>query len=137
MLPGVTIEAASPVLIEKTRTAVSDGTGQYRLENLAPGTYTVTYTLTGFSTVQRSAVDIQTGVTVTLNTEMRVGAVAETITVTGETPVVDIQNSTRVQKVLTISSWPRCPRRAATATCWRPCLPSRRRDLRIPVSRRR
>ena len=100
VLPGVTIEAASPVLIEKTRTAVSDGTGQYRLENLAPGTYTVTYTLTGFSTVQRSAVDIQTGVTVTLNTEMRVGAVAETITVTGETPVVDVQNSTRVQRVL-------------------------------------
>ena len=100
VLPGVTIEASSPVLIEKTRTAVSDGTGQYRLENLAPGTYTVTYTLTGFATVQRSAVDIQTGVTVTLNTELRVGAVAETITVTGETPVVDIQNSTRVQKVL-------------------------------------
>src|SRR5882672_7698535 len=74
VLPGVTVEAASPVLIEKTRTAVSDGAGQYRLENLAPGLYTVTYTLTGFSTVQRSAVDIQTGVTITLNTEMRVGA---------------------------------------------------------------
>jgi hypothetical protein len=100
VLPGVTIEASSPVLIEKTRTAVTDGTGQYRLENLAPGVYTVTYTLTGFAVVQRTAVDIQSGVTVTLNTELRVGAVAETITVTGETPVVDIQNSTRVQKVL-------------------------------------
>ena len=100
VLPGVTIEASSPVLIEKTRTAISDGAGQYRIENLAPGVYTVTYTLTGFAVVQRAAVDIQSGVTVTLNTELRVGAVAETITVTGETPVVDIQNSTRVQKVL-------------------------------------
>ena len=52
VLPGVTIEAASPVLIEKTRTAVTDGAGQYRFENLSPGVYTVTYTLTGFSTVQ-------------------------------------------------------------------------------------
>ena len=70
------------------------------MENLAPGVYTVTYTLTGFATVQRAGVDVQSGVTITLNTELRVGAVAETITVTGETPVVDIQNSTRVQKVL-------------------------------------
>ena len=100
MLPGVTVEAASPALIEKVRTIVSDGTGQYRLENLPPGSYSVTYTLPGFTTVKRDAVESQTGVTVTLNTDMRVGGLQETITVTGETPVVDVQNSTRVQRVL-------------------------------------
>jgi len=100
VLPGVTVEATSPVLIEKVRTVVSDGSGQYRLENLPPGAYSVTYTLPGFSTVKRDAVQITTGVTVTLNADMRVGGVQETITVTGETPVVDVQNSTRVQRVL-------------------------------------
>ncbi len=100
VLPGVTVEAASPALIEKVRTVVSDGSGQYRLENLPPGSYSVTYTLPGFSTVKRDVVEITTGVTVTLNTEMRVGGLQETITVTGETPVVDVQNSTRVQRVL-------------------------------------
>ena len=100
ILPGVTVEAGSPALIEKVRTTVSDGTGQYRLENLAAGVYTVTYTLPGFTTVQRTDVDVQTGVTVTINAEMRVGGLQETLTVTGETPVVDVQNSTRVQRVL-------------------------------------
>jgi len=100
VLPGVTVEAASPALIEKVRTVVSDGSGQYRVENLPPGSYSVTYTLPGFSTVKRDVVELTTGVTVTLNTELRVGGLQETITVTGETPVVDVQNSTRVQRVL-------------------------------------
>ena len=63
-LPGVTVEAASPALIEKVRTAVSDGTGQYRIENLTPGTYKITYALTGFSKVEREGVEVTTGVTV-------------------------------------------------------------------------
>jgi hypothetical protein len=100
VLPGVTVEASSPALIEKVRSAVTDGSGQYRLDSLVAGTYSVTYTLPGFSTVKRDAVEIQTGVTVTLNTELRVGGLQETITVVGETPVVDVQNSTRVQTVL-------------------------------------
>ena len=58
VLPGVTVEAASPVLIEKTRTVVSDGSGNYRVENLRPGTYTVTFTLTGFSTIKRDSIDV-------------------------------------------------------------------------------
>jgi len=100
VLPGVTIEASSPVLIEKTRTAVTDGTGQYRLPELPPGTYTVTFTLPGFSTVKREGVEVSgVGVT-TINAELRVGAISETITVTGETPVVDIQTSTKKQVVL-------------------------------------
>ena len=96
----MTVEAASPALIEKVRTAVSDGTGQYRIENLTPGTYKITYTLPGFTTVERAGVEVTTGVTLTLNADMRVGGVQESITVTGETPVVDVQNSTRVQRVL-------------------------------------
>ena len=90
VLPGVTVEASSPALIEKVRTVVSDGTGQYRVENLTPGTYKVTYSLPGFNTVERTGVQVTTGVTLTINADMRVGGVQETITVTGETPVVDV-----------------------------------------------
>jgi hypothetical protein len=100
VLPGVTVEASSPALIEKVRTAVTEGSGQYRLDSLVAGTYSVTYTLPGFSTVKREGVEVQTGVTVTLNADLRVGGIQETITVSGETPVVDVQNSTRVQTVL-------------------------------------
>jgi hypothetical protein len=100
VLPGVTVEASSPALIEKVRTAVTDGGGQYRIEALAPGLYTVTYTLPGFATVRRQGVQLQTGVTVSLNADMRVGGLEETVTVTGETSVVDVQNSTRVQTVI-------------------------------------
>jgi carboxypeptidase family protein len=100
VLPGVTVEATSPALIEKVRNAVTDGSGQFRLDSLSAGTYSVTYTLPGFSTVKRDGVQVQTGVTVTLNADLRVGGLQETITVTGETPVVDVQNSTRVQTVL-------------------------------------
>ena len=99
VLPGVTVEVASPALIEKVRTAVTDGTGQYRIENLQPGQYTVTFTLAGFSTVKQEGVPV-TGTAVSrVNTELRVGALEETITVTGETPVVDVQ-STTTQRVL-------------------------------------
>src|SRR5678816_4508798 len=87
VLPGVSIEAASPALIEKVRTAVSDGAGQYRLENLTPGVYKITYMLPGFTTIERADVQITTGVTLTLNADMRLGGVQETITVSGETPV--------------------------------------------------
>ncbi len=100
VLPGVTIEAASPALIERVRTTISDGTGQYRIENLAPGVYAITYTLPGFATIERTQVEVQTGVTVTLNIDMRVGGLQETITVVGETPVVDVSNSTRIQTVI-------------------------------------
>jgi hypothetical protein len=97
VLPGVTVEASSPELIEKIRTAVTDGSGQYRIENLRPGTYAVTFTLTGFSTVKREGVELAGAFTVTLNGELRVGAVEETITVTGETPIVDVQSAKRQQ----------------------------------------
>ena len=101
VLPGVTVEAASPALIEKVRTTVSDGTGLYRIQGLTPGIYKLTFTLPGFTTVIREGVDVSGGASnITINAEMRVGGVQETITVTGETPVVDVQTSTRTQKVI-------------------------------------
>ena len=100
VLPGVTVEAASPSLIERVRTAVSDGTGQYRITDLTPGVYRVTFTLAGFSVVQREAVEVSGAGVTTINADMRVGALEETIVVTGETPVVDVQTSTRRIAVL-------------------------------------
>src|SRR5262249_51355139 len=97
ILPGVTVEVASPVLIEKVREAVSDGTGQYRIINLPPGTYSVTFTLTGFSTIKREGVDVTAGFTASVNAELKVGTVAETITVSGETPMVDIQSAAQTR----------------------------------------
>ena len=97
VLPGVTVEAASPALIEKTRSVVTDGTGQYRIENLRPGTYTVTFALPGFNTVKREAIELTGSFTASVNADLRVGALEETVTVTGETPIVDVQSTTRQQ----------------------------------------
>ena len=94
------VEASSPVLIEKSRAVVTDGAGQYRIVDLTPGTYTVTFTLSGFATVKREAIELTGAGVTTINAEMRVGAVSETVTVTGETPVVDIQTSTKREVVL-------------------------------------
>jgi len=99
VLPGVTVEAASPALIEKVRTVVSDGSGQYRLEQLRGGVYTVTFTLPGFNTVKREGLELSGSFVATVNAEMRVGAVEETVTVTGESPIVDIQSANR-QRVI-------------------------------------
>ena len=100
VLPGVTIETSSPVLIEKTRTAVTDGTGQYRIEGLRPGTYDVVFTLPGFQTVKRQGIELSGTFVATVNADLKVGAVEETITVSGETPIVDVQ-SVRRQTTLT------------------------------------
>jgi hypothetical protein len=99
VLPGVSVEASSPVLIEKTRSAVTGSSGQYEIVDLRPGTYTVTFMLSGFSVVKREGVEVSGAGVITINADLRVGAIAETITVTGETPVVDTQ-STRRQSVL-------------------------------------
>ena len=99
VLPGATVEASSPALIEKARTATSDGTGQYRITDLPPGTYTVTFTLSGFNTFQRQDVEVRGSGVIPIHAEMRIGALQETVTVTGETPLVDTQ-STRRETVL-------------------------------------
>ena len=92
VLPGVTVEASSPALIEKTRSVVSDGQGAYKILDLRPGIYAVTFTLTGFSTVKREGIELTTAFTANVNAELKVGAVTETITVSGESPIVDVQN---------------------------------------------
>jgi hypothetical protein len=100
VLPGVTVEASSPALIERVRTVVTDGQGQYKIIDLVPGSYTVTFTLTGFNTVRREGIDLTASFTATVNAELRVGALEETITVSGETPTVDVQNVV-TQRVMT------------------------------------
>src|SRR5215204_6300202 len=95
VLPGVTVEAASPALIEKVRTATTDGSGRYRIQNLTPGLYTVTFTLGGFATVKREMVNVSGTGVITIDGELRVGGLQETVTVTGETPVVDVASTTR------------------------------------------
>jgi hypothetical protein len=100
VLPGVNVEASSPALIEKVRIAVTDSAGEYKIVSLPPGVYTVSFSLAGFSSVRRDAVELTTGFTATVHAELRVGSVEETITVTGASPIVDVQNVKR-QVVMT------------------------------------
>ena len=95
VLPGVTVEAASEALIEGSRTAFTDGQGRYSIIDLRPGVYAITFTLQGFSTFQRDEIDVGTGVTVPIDAQMAVGSLEETITVSGATPVVDVQQATQ------------------------------------------
>ena len=97
ILPGVTVEASSPVLIEKVRSSVTDGTGQYRIVDLRPGTYTITFTLTGFSPVKREGLVLAADFVASLNAELKVGGIEETITVSGESPIVDVQTTKKQQ----------------------------------------
>ena len=83
VLPAVTVEAASPALIEKVRVVTSDEQGNYRIVDLRPGTYSVTFTLPGFASFKRDGIELTTGFTATVNAELRVGAQEETVTVTG------------------------------------------------------
>lgn len=99
VLPGVTVEAASPAIIEKVRTAVTDDQGRYRIDALRPGTYKLTFSLAGFSTIARESVEVPSEVVVTINADMKVGALEETITVSGETPQIDVQQASRTQVI--------------------------------------
>ena len=92
VLPGVTVEVRSPDIIEQVRTAVTDGNGQYLVVALEAGTYSVTYSLPGFGTLVREGIELSFGFTANVDVQLTVGDIAETITVSGATPVVDIQN---------------------------------------------
>src|SRR5215468_1413036 len=100
VMPGVIVEASSEVLIEKTRTVTTDSEGRYSIVDLRPGTYTVVFTLTGFSTIRREGVELPANFTSTINADLKVGSVEETVTVSGASPKVDVQN---VQQQITIS----------------------------------
>src|SRR3954453_10395076 len=97
VLPGVTVEAASDALIEKTRSVVTDANGGHRLVGLRPGTYTLTFSLEGFSTYKREGIQLESNFTMTINADMKVGALEETLTVTGAAPTVDVQSTTKSQ----------------------------------------
>ena len=97
VLPGVTVEAASPVLIEKIRSVTTNDQGQFTIVDLRPGVYTVTFTLTGFSTLVRADIVLPSDFTATIDGQMRVGALEETVTVTGESPVVDVSSTAKTQ----------------------------------------
>ena len=98
VLPGVTVEVASHALIEKTRSATTDGQGQYKIIDLRPGVYIVTFTLPGFSSVKRDGLELPSNFTATVNADLKVGALEETVNVSGQSPVVDVQNA--VQQVV-------------------------------------
>jgi hypothetical protein len=103
VLPGVTVEASSPVLIERTRSVVTDSQGAYTIVDLRPGAYVVSFTLAGFSTAKREGIELTGTFTAIVNADLKVGAVSETITVSGESPVVDVVNA-KQQTVLSKDS---------------------------------
>src|SRR5437879_5648751 len=92
VLPGVTVEASSSILIERVRTVTTDGDGRYNIVELPPGSYTVTFSLPGFSAVKNEGLELNAGVTVTVNAELHVGALEETVIVSAASPIVDTQN---------------------------------------------
>jgi hypothetical protein len=96
-LPGVTVEATSDVLIERTRSVVTDGEGQYRFVDLRPGQYDLTFSLTGFATIKREGIQLPADFVAAINIDMRVGSLEETLTVTGDAPLVDVQSTGRSQ----------------------------------------
>ena len=99
VLPGVTVEAASPALIEKVRSVVTDGTGQYRIDQLRPGIYSVSFTLPGFNTFKRDGIELTGSFSATVNADLAVGSIEETVIVSGQSPIVDVQNAAQ-QRVL-------------------------------------
>src|SRR5215212_10489717 len=93
VLPGVTVEVTSPVLIDKSKSASTDGEGKYQIVDLRPGVYVVTFSLQGFSTVKREGLELPSNFTATVNADMKVGALEESVTVSGSSPVVDVQSN--------------------------------------------
>ena len=99
VLPGVTVEAASDALIEKVRTVVSDEAGLYKIVDLRPGTYTITFTLAGFNAFKREGLELPSNFTATVNADLKVGAMEESVTVSGQSPIVDMQNAQRTTAI--------------------------------------
>ncbi|HEX4346047.1 MAG TPA: carboxypeptidase-like regulatory domain-containing protein, partial [Vicinamibacterales bacterium] len=97
VLPGVTVEAASPALIEKSKVVVTDGAGAYKIIDLRPGTYLITFTLAGFQTYRREGLELPSDFTANIDAAMKVGALEESVTVSGASPVVDVQSNVRSQ----------------------------------------
>ena len=99
VLPGVTVEASSPALIEKAKSGITNAQGRYLILDLRPGTYKVTFALVGFATVVRDGIELPANFVSTINAELKVGALEETITVSGQTPLVDVTQAARTQVI--------------------------------------
>src|SRR5206468_5604016 len=99
VLPGVTVEASSPALIEGAKSGVTDSQGRYRIVQLRPGTYKLTFSLPGFEQVVRDGIALPSEFTATVNVTMKVGSLTETVTVAGSTAQVDVQQATRTQVI--------------------------------------
>src|SRR5712664_2350471 len=97
VLPGVTVEASSPVLIEKVRSVTTDSNGAYKIDNLRPGIYVLTFSLPGFTTVKKEGIELTSDFIATINTDLKVGGLEESVTVSGQSPVVDVQSTTKSQ----------------------------------------
>ena len=97
VLPGVSVEAASEVLIEKVRAVTTDGAGQYKIIDLRPGIYVLTFTLTGFQTFRRERIELPADITLTVNADMKVGAIEESVTVSAASPIVDVTTAVHTQ----------------------------------------
>src|SRR3954463_14161775 len=97
VLPGVTVEVASDVLIEKTKTVSTDGEGKYQIVDLRPGVYVITFSLQGFNTFKREGLELPSNFTATINADLKVGALEESVTVSGSSPVVDVQSNQKTQ----------------------------------------
>jgi hypothetical protein len=95
VMPGVTVEATSPALIERARTVATDAQGRYTIVDLRPGVYKMTFTLQGFKAVIQDGIDLPSNFTATINTELELGALEESVTVSGQAPTVDVQNAQR------------------------------------------
>jgi hypothetical protein len=122
VIPGVTVETASPALIEKVRSVITDGEGQYKIVDLRPGVYSVTFSLTGFTTFKRDGLELPPGFTATVNAELHIGSVEESVTVSGVSPVVDIQTN-KDQKVLSQSVLEGLPSTQRNPNNYTPLIP--------------
>src|SRR4051812_11510874 len=133
VLPGVAVEASSPALIEKARTILTNSAGQYSIENLRPGTYAITFTLAGFSVVRRPDIELTGSFVATINAELKVGGVAETITVSSEAPTVDV-TSTRNQQVISGQTVAEIPssRQYSAFTHLIPAINVQQNDFEVP-----
>src|SRR5258708_28876438 len=99
VLPGVTVEVASDVVIEKTKSVSTDGEGKYQVVDLRPGVYVITFSLQGFNTFKREGLELPSNFTATVNADLKVGALEESVTVSGSSPVVDVQSNQKTQVV--------------------------------------